>query len=148
MKVQVADEALAEALAAIGSPDGRAEDGVVFRPGPVASWVDAEDQLVEAYRLAHVAAQEDAPVVFVVDAAAAVGRSGPLESAVAVGLVAGGRCLAFEGLRRDQYATVVGWDADEPATRVAATVEQLLGSRAARGQTVMVGTAHLGALLP
>ncbi|MCX6398366.1 MAG: hypothetical protein NTX33_00350 [Propionibacteriales bacterium] len=148
MRIHVADAALAAALGGLGSAEGRPEDGVVFGPAEVTTWAEAEEELIRAYRLAHVAARENAPVVFVVDAAAAVGRATPLDAAVAVGLVAGGRCLAFEGLRKDQYASVVGYDGSEPAARVAATVEFLVASAVGRGQTVMVGTAHVGAMLP
>lgn len=148
MRIEVADPALAAALAGLGSSEGRAEDGVVFGPAAVTTWADAEEELTRAYRLAHAAAQENAPVVFVVDAAAAVGRAAPLDAAVAVGLVAGGRCLAFEGLRKDQYATVIGYDGAEPASRVAATVEFLVATAIGRGQTVMVGSTHVGAMLP
>lgn len=148
MKVVVGDAALTDALSAIGSPEGRAADGVVFSPDPVTTWEAAEEQLTRAFHHARAATQAEAPVVFVVDAAAAVGRAAPLASAVAVGLVSGGRCLAFEGLRQDQYAAVVGWQAGEPAEKVAATVEQLLVSGAGRGQLVMVGASHVGAMLP
>lgn len=148
MRIQVADPALATAMRAIGSPDGRPEDGVVFEPASVSTWAEAEEELTRAYRLAHAAAQENAPVVFVVDAAAAVGRAAPLDAAVAVGLVAGGRCLAFEGLRKDKYATVVGYDCAEDASQVAATIEFLAATGVGRGQTVMVGSTHVGAMLP
>lgn len=148
MRIEVADAALAEALSGLGAPDGCADDGVVFGPARATTWDEVEEQLTAAYRLAHAAAQTNAPVVFVVDAAAALGRDTPLDCAVAVGLVSGGRCLAFEGLRKDEYATVVGYDASEPRASVAATVGFLLASRAARGQTVMVGASHVGAMLP
>lgn len=148
MRIEVANAALASALAGLGSPEGRAEDGVVFEPAAVTTWADAEEELTRAYRLAHAAAQENAPVVFVVDSAATVGRAAPLDAAVAVGLVAGGRCLAFEGLRKDEYATVIGYDGAEPASRVAATVEFLVATGVGRGQAVMVGSTHVGAMLP
>lgn len=148
MRIEVADAALARALGGLGSSGGRAEDGVVFGPARVTTWAEAEEELTRAYRLAHAAAQENAPVVFVVDAAAAVGRGAPLDAAVAVGLVAGGRCLAFEGLRKDEYASVIGYDGAEPPSRVAATVEFLVATGVGRGQTVMVGSAHVGAMLP
>lgn len=148
MRIQVADPALAAALSAIGSPEGHVEDGVVFAPASVSTWAEAEEELTRAYRLAHAAAKENAPVVFVVDAAAAVGRAAPLDAAVAVGLVAGGRCLAFEGLRKDEYATVVGYDRADDASRVAVTVEFLAATGVGLGQTVMVGSTHVGAMLP
>ncbi len=148
MRIQVADAALADALAVLGSPDGKPEEGVVFGPARVHTWEQAEAELVDAYRLAYAAAQADAPVVFVLDAAAAVGRRTPLDSAVAVGLVSGGRCLALEGLRKGEYVAVVGCADGQPPARVAEVVEFLLSSRAGRGQTVMVGAEHLGAMLP
>ncbi len=148
MRIEVASAALANALGGLGSPDGRVEDGVVFEAAPVTTWAEAEQELVRAYQLAHGAAQENAPVVFIVDAAAAIGRATPLDAAVAVGLVSGGRCLAFEGMRKDEFATVIGYDDTEPASLVSATVEFLVATGVGRGQTVMVGSTHVGAMLP
>ncbi|MDT0203050.1 hypothetical protein [Nocardioides sp. AE5] len=148
MRITVADPGMAAALAGLGGGEGDVADGVVFAPAPAATWSEAEDELATAYRLAREASLTGASVFFVVDAAAALGRATPLDSAVAVGLVAGGRCLAFEGQRKGQFATVIAHDADQPLQRIAEVIEFASGSGVGLGQTIMTGATHLGALLP
>lgn len=148
MKVSVENAALAAALAPLGDSEGRSEDGIVFAPAPVGDWAEAEDQLTKAFTLSKEAALVDAPVVYVLDAKAALGRASALNSAVAVGLVAAGRCVAFEGQRRGQYATVVAFDEETDLSSVEEAVRFAVTSKAALGQTIMLGKEHMGAMLP
>ena len=144
MKVRAIDSELAVALKTVGP-----EDGLIFeaRTG-LGAWSDAEDELAEAFELSRAAALIDAPVVFLVQANAILGRAAPLDSAVATGLLGGARALAFERRKTSSYATVVAvGDNVEPAT-VATAVELLVATRGANGQIFPLGTDHLGAALP
>ncbi|MFA3878006.1 hypothetical protein ABS735_30835 [Streptomyces sp. MMCC 100] len=149
MRVRIGDPADHDALGHIGGPDGDIRDGLVFAPARgLEDWRQAEDELTEAFLLSRAAMAAEAPVVYLLRSATVLGRSGPLDSAVAAGLVGGARALAFEGQRRGRYASVIGVDGDEPPGRVAEAVAFALTTRAAAGQVVVLGREHLGAMLP
>lgn len=148
MRVCIADEQLATSLQSLGNADGRIDEGVLFSPATVTNWQQAEDQLTDAFKLTREAALVDAPVIFLLDADAALGRTSALDSAVAIGLVSGGRCLAFEGQRRNLYATVLAADGTVSSDTIEETVRFVLRTRAALGQTIMLGAQQLGRLLP
>lgn len=144
MKVRTHDFERAAALTDIG-PD----EGVIFeaRTG-LGAWSDAEDELTEAFELSRAAALTDAPVVFLVQANAILGRAAPLDSAVATGLLGGARALAFERRKSASYSVLVAvGDNVEPAT-VATAIDLLVATRGSNGQIFTLGTDHLGALLP
>lgn len=144
MKVRTNDSERAAALTAIG-PD----EGLIFeaRTG-LGAWSDAENELTEAFELSRAAALSDAPVVFLVRANAILGRSDPLDSAVATGLLGGARALAFERRKSDSYSVLVALGDDvEPAT-VATAIDLLVATRGCNGQIFTLGADHLGALLP
>ncbi|GHB73762.1 hypothetical protein GCM10010377_75200 [Streptomyces viridiviolaceus] len=149
MRTRIGDPVDRHALRRIGGPDGDIAGGLVFAPArDLGEWRQVEDELTEAFLLSREAMAVEAPVVYLLRSPAILGRSGPLDSAVAAGLVGGARALAFEGRRRGRYATVIGVDGDEPPDRVAEAVTFALTTRAAAGQVVMLGHEHLGAMLP
>ncbi|MBJ8337286.1 hypothetical protein JGU71_00175 [Antrihabitans sp. YC3-6] len=144
MKVRTHDSERAAVLTDIG-PD----EGVIFeaRTG-LGAWSDAEDELAEAFELSRAAALTDAPVVFLVQANAILGRAAPLDSAVATGLLGGARALAFERRKSAGYSVLVAvGDNVEPAT-VATAIDLLVATRGSNGQIFTLGAEHLGALLP
>lgn len=148
MRVRVPDPNLAGALEALGSSDADPAEGVLFAPARVQTWQEAEDELTVAFHLAQQATLANAPVVFLVDSASALGRATPLDSAVATGLVSGGRCLAFEGQRHDQYAAVFAYEPGVAPEAIAEAVASGVSSGAGLGQMTMLGSSHLGAMLP
>lgn len=152
MRVRVHSDAVAEALAGLGDATAEPEDGLIFAPRPgLETWSEVEEELVEAFRLSQRAMAGDAPVIYVLRADAVLGRAPVLDSAAADALVGGARALAFEGKRKQRYATVIGLDAEENAEslgRLRAAVEFATVTRAASGQIVMLGDEHLGAMLP
>lgn len=123
--------------------------GLVFAPAAgLPDWDAAEDELAEAFLLTQAAAAGGAPVVYLVDAAAVLGRGAPLDAAVATGLLGGARALAFEGRREERYATVVAAGASVAPAAIAQAIELLLHTRAANGTVHALGAEHLGAMLP
>ncbi|MGH3240383.1 MAG: hypothetical protein ACRDNL_08375 [Spirillospora sp.] len=136
-------------LRSIGSAEGRLENGLVFAPARgITEWDHAEDELAEAFVLTRQATIADAPVVYVLDARAVLGRAAPLDSAVAAGLVGGARALAFEGLREQRYVTVIAVDGSEREGMLADAVRHAVSSRTGLGQVQMLGSEHVGAMLP
>jgi hypothetical protein len=123
--------------------------GLVFAPACVLQdWDAAEDELTEAFLLTQSAAADHAPVVYLVDARAVLGRGTPLDAAVATGLLGGARALAFETRRDAGYATVVAAGETVAPTAIAQAIEVLLHTRAANGTVHALGAEHLGAMLP
>ena len=148
MRLRVPDESLASALSGLGAGDGRIESGLVFMPNRVNSWDKAAEELVDAFALTQTAIEVSAPVVYLVRSRDLLGRSDPLNAAVATGLLGAARSVAFEGRRREAYASVLAWDESVLWPDVVETIKTLIASRAALGQPTVIGTEHLGALLP
>jgi hypothetical protein len=137
------------ALGALGDERSPAAEGVVFVAGTgMPDWPAAEDELAEAFRLAQDASVAGAPVVFVVETDAMLGRAAPLDAMVATGLVSGARTLAFEGLRKDRYVGIVATDRRESAGELGEAVRFAIASRAGHGQVITLGTGHAGAMFP
>lgn len=147
MNVRIGSHPAREALAWM---DGvQPEEGLLFAPQlGLADWDAVERELTEAFHLTQAATAAGAPVVYLLDADALLGRAAPLDSAVAAGLSSGVRALAFEGQRKGRYATAVAATADVLPDRIADAVSYLTTMRAANGQTLMLGDGHLGAMLP
>ena len=149
MRIRCADSALREALATALPPGDAPGDGLVFVAGSgFADWVDAEDELAEAFRESQRVAVADGPVVYVTAAAALLGRTEPLDAAVAVGLLAGARAVATERRRFDGYATTVAVGADVPPDTVATAIGALVAVRGSNGQPFVLGGEQIGAALP
>lgn len=149
MRVHVGSSSIATALEPFGNSSASLDDGLVFSPRDnITTWSEVEEVLTDAFRLSQAAMIAEAPVVYVLRADAVIGRAGVLDSAVAAGLVGGARALAFEGLRKGRYATVLGIDSGEPTASLPAAVEFVLTNRSAAGQVTMLGKEHLGAMLP
>ncbi|MGM7648750.1 hypothetical protein ACSVDM_27905 [Nocardia sp. JW2] len=149
MRARVIDPELSEHLSKTPVGQNDSPIGLVFeaRTG-LSDWSAAEDELAEAFALTREAVLADAPVVYVVRAAAILGRGAPLDAAVATGLLGGARALAFERRKNDCYVSVLAVGAGiEPAT-VAESIELLVATRGANGQIFPLGTDHLGAALP
>lgn len=149
MKVRATRTQDAEALGALGALDGQASDGVVFvAERGFADWTAAEEELAWAFQLAQQASIAEAPIVFVVDSEAMLGRAAPLDSMVATGLVSGARTLAFEGLRKGRYVGILATDRSEMAGHLGDAVRFAVETRAGHGQVITLGTGHAGAMLP
>ena len=145
MKVRVGEHPARQAL----EWGGGERDGLVFAPvQDLPDWAAVEDELAEAFTLSREATLADAPVVYLLRMRAVLGRAAPLDSAVAAGLVAGARALAFEGQRHARYATVVAAADDVAPETIAEAVGFAIESRGSLGQVLTLGTEHLGALLP
>jgi len=122
---------------------------LVFTPaGDLADWEAVEDELAEAFNRTREAWLAGTPVVYVVRTQAVLGRAAPLDAAVAAGLVAGARALAFEGQRDHRYATVIAAADDVASEAIAEAVAFAVTSRSALGQVLTLGSEHLGAMLP
>lgn len=143
------DTGLAAALSDVAPGRCDSDAGLVFqaRTG-LSCWSAAEDELAEAFSLTRAAVLAGAPVVYVVQATAILGRAAPLDSAVATGLLGGARALAFERKKTDCYVSVLAVGADVEPETVAETIELLVATRGANGQIFPLGTDHLGAALP
>lgn len=149
MRVRAGSPQRQDAWADLGTADGAIADGLVFAPAPdIADWDRANAELGELFELSQQASIEGAPVVYVLDANAVRGRGAVLDCAVAAGLVGGMRALAFEGLRKDRYATAIGVGAGVTDAEIVSAVKAAIGGRFGRGQVIMLGTDHVGALLP
>lgn len=149
MRIRVDDSALAVALKGVGGSGDDPAAGLVFAPRTaLARWPDAEDELAKAFAASRESALEGGPVVFVVSAAAILGRTEPLDSAVATGLLGGARALAFERRKHNCFVSVVAVGDDVEPESVAAAVDLLVATRGANGQIFPLGTDHLGAALP
>ncbi|MGE2717842.1 hypothetical protein ACQI4L_27600 [Mycolicibacterium litorale] len=148
MKVRVPAGELADGLAPLGGLDGDIGGGLVFAPASVTSWDEVERELVDVFTLSKEAILAHAPVVYLVDTAAVLGRASVLDSAVATGLVGAARSFAFEGRRTDDFATVISYTADQPASTLVEAVQFLVSTRSALGQVVSLGAEHVGAMLP
>lgn len=136
-------------LRLVGDASGAADKGVVFVASRgLEDWAAVEDELAEAFRLAQEASLAEAPVVFVVDSEAMLGRAAPLDSMVATGLVSGARTLAFEGLRKGRYVGIVATDRTDAASALGETVHFAVANRVGHGQVITLGTGHAGAMLP
>ncbi|MFT4085414.1 MAG: hypothetical protein QM638_22765 [Nocardioides sp.] len=149
MRVRATSAADRADLAMLGDAEGSLRDGLVF----VASrgftdWQAVEDELSEAFGLVQEASGHDAPVVFVVETEAMLGRGEVLDAMVATGLVSGARVLAFEGLRRDRYVGIIASDRSERAGSLADAVGFATSTRAALGQVLVLGTGHAGGMFP
>lgn len=146
MRILCADHALAARLAAVVPDEGA---GLVYAaPIGFESWGAAEDELTEVFVLTQAAVVENGPVVYIVDSRALIGRGAPLDAAVATGLLAGARAIAFERKRYSGYASLVATGTDVDLAETAEAVRLLLTTRASNGQPLMVGAEHLGAALP
>ncbi|WP_256673116.1 hypothetical protein [Nocardia cyriacigeorgica] len=123
--------------------------GLVFeaRTG-LSAWAEAEDELAEAFALTRAAVMAGAPVVYVVRAAAILGRGAPLDAAVATGLLGGARALAYERTKTNCYVSVLAVGDDVAPGTVAESIALLVATRGANGQIFPLGTEHLGAALP
>ena len=148
LRVHAADGALVDGLAKVGGPQGDLTQGLVCVPAPVSTWAEAEDELALVFGLTQEAVQNSAPVVYVLRAAALLGRAAPLDCAVAAGLAGGVRALAYEGQRNHHYATAFAVDDEVDQHQLVEAIQAALATRSALGQTVMLGSQHLGALLP
>jgi hypothetical protein len=148
MKIRVPDGALAEGLAPLGGADGDISNGLVFAPVAVSSWDEAENELMDVFALSKEAILAHAPVVYLVETAAVLGRASVLNSAVATGLVGAARIFAYEGLRTNEYATVFSVGPDQSPATIVEAVQFAISTRAALGQVVSLGTEHVGAMLP
>lgn len=136
-------------LGPLGDQSGSVDEGVVFVAArDLADWTSVEEELTEAFRLAQEASVAGAPVVFVIDSDAMLGRATPLDSMVATGLVSGARTLAFEGLRKERYVGIVATDRSESAGSLGEAVHFAIASRAGHGQVITLGTGHAGAMFP
>ena len=123
--------------------------GLLFVPRTgLTTWDAAEDELAEAFELTRESALAGEPVVYLVDSGAVLGRSAPLDCAVATGLLSGARALAFERRKYDGYASAIAAPPGTEPDAVALTLEFLLSTRTANGQVFMIGNEHLGAALP
>lgn len=149
MRIRALEIADATDLGVIGTSDEAPSAGLVFvaRRG-LQSWNDAEDELAEAFDLVKAASSEAAPVVFVVDSDAMLGRAEPLDSMVATGLVAGARALALEGLRTGRYVGIISTDRSEAAGSLSDAVEFAVTHRLGLGQILTLGSAHTGGMFP
>lgn len=148
MKVRVPDGALAEGLTPLGDADGEISNGLLFAPARVKSWDEAEAELMDLFVLSKEAVVAHAPVVYLVETSAVLGRSAVLDSALANGLVGAARNIAFEGRRKDQYATVISVSAGQSAASVIEAVQFAVSTAAGSGQVVTLGAEHIGAMLP
>jgi hypothetical protein len=138
-----------EGLRALGDVDGDVEEGVVFvARRDLTDWPEVERELTEAFRLAQQASEADAPLVFVVESDALLGRGGPFDSMVATGLVSGARTLAFEGVRKGRYVGIIATDRSDEAGDLGEAIQYAVASRAGHGQVVTLGTGHVGAMFP
>ncbi|MBS1886552.1 MAG: hypothetical protein JSU06_05115 [Actinobacteria bacterium] len=149
MRLRVDGHPAAAALRIHGSADGDPGEGLIFAPHPeIADWASAEEELAEAFRLTQAAFAAAAPVVYLVEAAALLGRAEPLPSAVAAGLLGGARALAFEGRKEEAFATVIAIGAGAAPEQVSDAVGCAVAVRSGNGQVVAVGAEHLGAMFP
>jgi hypothetical protein len=145
LKLRVGDHSTREALEWGSGERG----GLVFAPvDDLPDWDAVENELTEAFTLSREATLAEAPVVYLLRMRAVLGRAGPLDSAVAAGLVAGARALAFEGQRHARYATVIATADDVAPQTIAEAVGFAIESRGSLGQVLTLGAEHLGALLP
>lgn len=136
-------------LRALGDDAGATDEGVVFVAArDLADWPAVEDELTDAFRLAQEASVAGAPVVFVVDSDAMLGRAAPLDSMVATGLVSGARTLAFEGLRKERYVGIIATDRSDAAGDLGEAIRFAISQRAGHGQVITLGTGHAGAMFP
>lgn len=149
MRIRCADQELAQALALALPVGNEPENGLVFvaREG-FADWQSTEDELAEAFMLTKEAVIANGPVVYVVTTANLLGRGKPLDAAVADGLLAGTRGVAFERKKYAGYASIVSMAADSLPELVAGAVDTLLRTRGSNGQPFVLGGDHLGAALP
>ncbi|QZA16278.1 hypothetical protein K3U93_16500 [Mycobacterium malmoense] len=137
------------ALIGLGLVGDGTQSGLLFAPRTgLSEWSQAEDELAEAFALARATAIDGAPVVFLVQSTAILGRTSPLDAAVATGLLGGTRALAVELRKTCGYATVLAVGENVQSHTVAVAVELLLATRGANGQVYPLGTEHLGAALP
>ncbi|MBF6245655.1 hypothetical protein IU471_19005 [Nocardia elegans] len=149
MRLRTITTGLHECLAERSASEAFSVPGLLFEARTdLVSWPDAEAELAEAFTLGREAALADAPIVYLVRSAALLGRSAPLDAAVATGLLGGARAIAFERRKARGYASVVALGADVAPATVADSIELLLAGRAANGQILTLGSDHLGAALP
>jgi hypothetical protein len=149
MRIRCADQELKQTLARALPVGDEPENGLVFvvRDGFV-DWQATEDELAEAFTLTKEAVVANGPVVYVVTTANLLGRGEPLDAAVADGLLAGARGVAFERKKHSGYASIVAADAGTSPESVALAVDALLATRGSNGQPFVLGDEHLGAALP
>lgn len=146
MRIRCSDANLHAALTAV-FPPGR--EGLVFVAGcDFRDWRGAEDELAEAFADAQAAVAVNSPVIFIVETEALLGRGEPLSSAVADGLLAGARSIAFERRRFGGYGSVVAVGSDVDPEQVADAIACLMISKGSNGQPFVLGDQHLGAALP
>lgn len=148
MKVRVPAGGLAAGLAPLGGADDDISGGLLFAPAPVSSWDEAESELADVFTLSKEAILAHAPVIYLVESAAVLGRASVLNSAVATGLVGAARNFAFEGRRTDDFAAVISIGAEQSASTIVEAVQFVVSTRSALGQVVSLGTEHVGAMLP
>ncbi|MGW5148343.1 hypothetical protein [Rhodococcus koreensis] len=149
MRIHADDPQLREVLTGAGPAGTDPGDGLVFvaRTG-LLEWAETEDELAHAFDATRKTVAAGGAVVYVVRSAALLGRTEPLDAAVAAGLLSGARALALERRKNEGYVTVVGVaDHVEPKS-VADAVDLLVATRGANGQTFVLGEEHLGAALP
>ncbi|MBV6759811.1 hypothetical protein [Rhodococcus opacus] len=149
MRVRADDPQLHEALTGAGPSGTDPGDGLVFvaRTG-LREWAETEDELAHAFDMTRETAAAGGAVVYVVRSAALLGRTEPLDAAVAAGLLSGARALALERRKHRGYATVVAVTDDVDTKSVADAVDLLMATRGANGQPFVLGEEHLGAGLP
>ncbi|MFC9551976.1 hypothetical protein ACFTWF_14090 [Rhodococcus sp. NPDC056960] len=149
MRIRADDPQLAEVLTGAGPAGEDPGDGLVFvaRTG-LCEWAETENELAHAFEMTRETAAAGGAVVYVVRSSALLGRTEPLDAAVAAGLLSGARALALERRRHKGYSTVVAVaDGVEPKS-VADAVDLLVATRGANGQPFVLGEEHLGAALP
>jgi hypothetical protein len=138
-----------ESLRELGDENGDISSGAVFVAARAfADWQSAENELTDAFHLAQEASEAGAPMVFIVDSDAMLGRGKPLDSMVATGLISGARTLAFEGIRKNRYVGIIATDRSPQADHLAEAVRFSVANRAGHGQVLVLGTGHVGAMFP
>ncbi|QSE84651.1 hypothetical protein [Rhodococcus koreensis] len=149
MRVRADDPQLNEVLTGAGTAGKDPRDGLVFvaRTG-LREWAETEDELAQAFDMTREAVAAGGAVVYVVRSAALLGRTEPLDAAVAAGLLSGARALALERRKHNGYSTVVAVADDVEPKSVADAVDLLVATRGANGQAFVLGEEHLGAALP
>lgn len=124
--------------------------GLVYGPlnDAPSDWSGVRGALLDCYRLSREAAEEVAPVVFLVSLPALRGHSGAEAGMLAGGLVSAARALAMEGRKTGLRANVLGYDEETDLPVVARWVAVLLELEGVSGDVVQLGVTHHGKVQP
>ncbi|MFP3913917.1 MAG: hypothetical protein ACLFWM_03510 [Actinomycetota bacterium] len=137
--------ALREALSEADLPDG----GAVFEAtSQVASWREAREVLLGAFRISQGAARAEAPIVYVVHGHDLLGRRGAASAVMATGLLSAARTAALELSRKGAPVNVVAVDDDTSPSVVARWVTRLTERDGPTGELVHLHPDHMGKALP